>query len=148
MLIQALRTLYLRDLHSLHREIAAFRQEADLWRTLPGISNSAGNLCLHLCGNLRHYIGHVLGGEEYVRDRPLEFSAKDLPKAHLLQEVDHTIRSVELGLGALGPAQLETPFPAPLPMDASNTGHFLLHLYGHLSWHLGQINYLRRLLEP
>lgn len=140
-------SLFLRDLQTLRREIEAFTKEANLWRTLPGISNSTGNLCLHLCGNLRHYIGHVLGGEDYVRDRPKEFSTTGLPKAELLAEVDLTIASVERGLAIVGPAQLELPFPVPLPVESSNTGHFLLHLFGHLNWHLGQINYLRRILE-
>lgn len=143
----ALLSLFLRDLQTLRKEIEAFTKEADLWRTLPGISNSAGNLSLHLCGNLRYYIGHILGGEEYVRDRPQEFAAKDLPKAALLTEIDRTIASAERGLRGLKPAQWDAPFPVTLPVDSSTTGHFLLHLFGHLSWHLGQINYLRRILE-
>ena len=142
-----LTAMYLRDLRTLRNEIESFSEEADLWRTLPGISNSAGNLCLHLCGNLRHYIGHVLGGEDYVRDRPREFAAKDLPKAQLLEEVDHTVRSVQLGLGAMDTAKLGAPFPVPLPVESASSGQFLLHLFGHLSWHLGQTNYLRRILE-
>ncbi|MCC6840716.1 MAG: DUF664 domain-containing protein [Flavobacteriales bacterium] len=139
--------LFQRDLHILRKEIGSFTREADLWRTLPGITNSAGNLCLHLCGNLRHYLGHVLGGEDYVRDRPREFSAKDLPKAHLLEEIDRTMASVERGLALVGEEALGSSFPVPLPVEASSTGHFLLHLYGHFNLHLGQVNYLRRILE-
>lgn len=146
MLLSDLSSLFSRDLHTLRKEIEAFKQEADLWRTLPGITNSAGNLGLHLCGNLRHYIGHVLGGEDYVRDRPREFAARDLPKAELLQEIDHTMASVERGLALLGDEALQAPFPVQLPVEVNNTGHFLMHLYGHLNYHLGQINYLRRIL--
>lgn len=148
MTIAELASLYLRDLKTLRKEIAGFHEDADLWRTVHGISNSAGNLCLHLCGNLRHYIGHVLGGEDYVRDRPNEFAAKGLSKAWLMVEVASTEASIERGLGALSEHQCNAPFPAKLPMETSSTGHFLMHLYGHLSWHLGQINYLRRMLEP
>lgn len=148
MAITELTALYLRDLRSLRKEIESFSKEADLWRTLPGISNSAGNLSLHLCGNLRHYIGHVLGGEAYVRDRPNEFAAKGLSKAQLVEEIDRTLASVEHGLGALPASRLDTPFPASLPVETNSAGHFLLHLYGHLSYHLGQVNYLRRMLEP
>lgn len=140
-------TLFQRDLQILRKEIGSFTREADLWRTLPGIANSAGNLCLHLCGNLRHYIGHVLGGEDYVRDRPREFAAKDLPKAQLLEELDRTLASVERGLARVSEDALRAPFPASLPMESSSTGHFLLHLYGHFNLHLGQVNYLRRILE-
>ena len=147
MLLSDLSSLYNRDLHTLRKEIEAFKQEADLWRTLPGITNSAGNLSLHLCGNLRHYIGHVLGSEDYVRDRPKEFSTTGLPMAELLAEVDRTIASVERGFAKLGQVQMEAPFPVPLPVESSSTGQFLLHLFGHLGWHLGQINYLRRILE-
>ncbi len=142
-----LQSLFIRDLGSLRKEIEAFKQETDLWRTLPGIINSAGNLCLHLCGNLHHYIGHVLGSEDYVRDRPREFAAKDLPKAQLLEEIDRTMASVERGLALMDEAALRSPFPVPLPMESSSTGHFLLHLYGHFNLHLGQVNYLRRILE-
>lgn len=140
-------SLFQRDLQSLRKEITSFNHEADLWRTLPGIANSAGNLCLHLCGNLRHYVGHVLGGDAYVRDRPKEFAAKDLSKAELLAEIDRTLASVERGLGKLAPAQWDTPFPVALPVDAANTGQFLMHLYGHFNLHLGQVNYLRRILQ-
>lgn len=146
--IHAIRSLYQRDLQALHAEIAAFRQEANLWHTLPGINNSAGNLCLHLCGNLRHYIGHVLGGEAFVRDRPNEFAAKDLAQTVLLEEIDRTRTSVERGLIHLTHSQCDAPFPAKAPLEPGSTGHFLLHLYGHLNLHLGQVNYLRRILEP
>lgn len=147
MALSDLRVLYNRDLQALRKEIQSFNREADLWRTVPGISNSAGNLCLHLCGNLRHYVGHVLGGEDYMRDRPQEFAAKDLPQVQLLEEIDRTIASVERGLAAVDEDAVTAPFPVQLPVESSSAGHFLLHLYGHLNYHLGQINYLRRMLE-
>lgn len=148
MAITELTALYLRDLRSLRKEIEAFTHEADLWRTLPGVTNSAGNLSLHLCGNLRHYIGHVLGGDHYVRERPREFAAKDLPQAYLLEEIGHTMASVERTLAAAVAASMHAPFPVQVPVESNSTEHFLLHLYGHLSYHLGQINYLRRILQP
>jgi hypothetical protein len=45
------------------------------WRPNPA-SNSAGNLVLHLCGNVRQWIISSLGGEEFQRQRDLEFSER------------------------------------------------------------------------
>ena len=50
-------TSFNRDLKRLHKEIEAYTDEAVLWQKAEGISNPAGNLCLHLVGNLNEYIG-------------------------------------------------------------------------------------------
>lgn len=142
-----LRTLYHRDLRNLRKEIAAF-PEMDLWRTTNGVANSAGNLCLHICGNLRHYIGHIMGGDEYERDRRKEFSIKGLSKEDLLVQVDETTIAVDHVLGQLDDKACHAPYPGELPVEAEDTCQFLLHLYGHLNYHLGQVNYLRRTLAP
>ncbi|MCL4283407.1 MAG: hypothetical protein KJZ58_14240 [Flavobacteriales bacterium] len=104
--------------------------------------------CLHICGNLNHFVGHVLGGQAYRRDRAKEFSAKGLPKEELLGEVDRAIIAVDVAMRQLTGTTLEAPYPIPTPVDAESTCHFLLHLYGHLNYHLGQVNYLRRTLVP
>lgn len=139
-----LRSLYHRDLHALWNEIEAF-DEAALWHAPKGIANSAGNLCLHICGNLRHYIGSLMGGDDYKRDRAKEFSAKGLAKEELLVQIDETVIAVDRVLGELQDDACNAPFPGELPVPAEDTCQFLLHLYGHLNYHLGQINYLRRM---
>ena len=147
MLPDSLKTLLERDLHQLRQEIEAYQEEQALWRVAPGISNSAGNLCLHLLGNLNTYIGAQLGHSGYVRHRDLEFSAKDVPRAELLAGIDETRRVVAAALAAVSDAQLAAEyltsvFEAPAPL-----AQFLVHLAGHLTYHLGQINYHRRLLD-
>jgi uncharacterized damage-inducible protein DinB len=146
-MLQDLTTILTRDLEKLHNEIDAFTAEAYIWKTTGNITNSAGNLCLHLCGNLNTYIGATLGKSGYVRDRPAEFSGKNVPKVELLKQVVLTRKMVAQTLQQLQPADLEKNYPEQVLGKPMTTGFFLIHLTAHLSYHLGQINYLRRVLE-
>lgn len=146
MLIENLRTLFKRDLERLQQEIEQYQDEANLWVTDGKISNSAGNLCLHLVGNLNTYIGMELGKTGYVRNRDLEFSQKDVPQAELVQMVINTRQVVDQALSTLTPEQLEAKYPTKVFDYEMTTQFFLIHLVAHLSYHLGQINYHRRLL--
>jgi uncharacterized damage-inducible protein DinB len=143
-----LKPLFARDLQRLKTEIAAYTNEALLWHTEKGIANSAGNLCLHLIGNLNTYLGAVLGNTGYVRQRELEFSLKDVPRAELLAKLDATAKVVNEVLDKLKPADLEKEYPMQVFEQPLTTAQFLAHLTTHLAYHLGQINYHRRLLEP
>jgi len=145
-MIDALKNLLLRDLASLRREVEQYPDEASLWRPLPGIANPGGTLALHLAGNLQWFVGAQLGHSGYVRDRDREFAVRDLPRARVLEEIDAAARAVELGLGALDPAALDQDFPAPMGGRRTGTGAFLLSLCAHLGYHLGQVNYHRRML--
>jgi uncharacterized damage-inducible protein DinB len=147
MLIQTIKTLYQRDLEKLKKEIELYKDESKLWVIDKGISNSAGNLCLHLIGNLNTYIGKELGGTNYVRNRELEFSQKDIPRAELLLKIDHTMLVVDNSLNKLTSRQLDEDYPAPVFEYKMTTCFFLVHLIAHLSYHMGQINYHRRLLD-
>ncbi|MBZ0206935.1 MAG: DUF1572 family protein [Flavobacteriales bacterium] len=142
-----LRTLFTRDLRQLCNEIDAFTNEADLWRTTGTITNSAGNLCMHICGNLRYFIGALLGGGAYVRDRNREFEARNILKAALLDEVNRTMSAVDAALAGMTSGKLKEHFPVNVLPEVTTTEHVLLHLYGHLNYHLGQVNYLRRALK-
>lgn len=135
-----------RDLRALRREIEAYPEERDIWRVAPGISNSGGNLALHLAGNLRHFIGAVLGSTGYRRDRDAEFNRRDVPRAELLREIDAALAEVERGLARLSEADLARPYPQRLGSSTVTTGDFLLHLTAHLTYHLGQVDYHRRIL--
>lgn len=146
MLIEALKSLFNRDLNKLKEEIEAYQTESQLWVIDKNISNSAGNLCLHLIGNLNTYIGAELGKTGYIRDRPLEFSAKDIPKNQLISKIDETILVVNNTLASLTDANLETIYPQIVFEKEMTTGFFLVHLSTHLAYHLGQINYHRRLV--
>jgi uncharacterized damage-inducible protein DinB len=138
--------LFRRDLEVLRQELNAFQPEELIWKTTAGISNSSGHLCLHICGNLRHYIGSILGGSSYQRDRQAEFTSPALPRHQLLQLIEQTERELADTLNHLTSDQLDKPFPVEALNRTWITNTFLLHLYGHLHYHLGQINYLRRFL--
>ncbi len=147
MLTQTLRTIFRRDLEQLKSELDLYQHEDRIWYTEKNITNSAGNLCLHLVGNLNAFIGAELGHTGYVRDRPLEFSAKDVPRPKLLTRVDETIVVVENTLDGITPAQLNADYPREVLGQVMTTEFFLVHLAAHLMYHLGQINYHRRLLD-
>lgn len=140
-----LSALFRRDLMRLRDELSAYTSDAALWKTPAGISNSGGNLCLHLCGNLRHFVGHILGGTAYIRDRDREFAVKDLSSSELLTEIDITMIEILPVLETLTTDQLQDTFPKEFNGVQQSTGFALLHLFGHFSYHLGQINYHRRL---
>lgn len=146
MLIQTLANLFERDLAKLKTEVEAYANEGDLWRVEGEIANSAGNLCLHLAGNLRHFFGTVLGGTEYVRDRDAEFASKFVPRAMLLAEVDAAAREVRTVLEKITDEDLQKNYPIEVFGHPMTTEFFLVHLATHLNYHLGQINYHRRML--
>lgn len=147
MITESLKSLYTRDLNKLKTEIQAYKNEETLWIIENNISNSAGNLCLHLAGNLSHFFGTVLGNSGYVRQRDLEFSLKDVPRAELLEKVDETLDVVIKTLNQLNTEDLEKEYPIEPLGYKMTTEYFLIHLVGHLEYHLGQINYHRRLLD-
>jgi uncharacterized damage-inducible protein DinB len=135
-----------RDLRALRRELEAYPDERDLWRAAPGIVNTAGTLALHLAGNLQHFVGTVLGGTGYVRDRDAEFNRRDVPRAELLREIDATLAAVEKTLSRLPDEALAKPYPQPVAGVTLATGDFLMHLCIHCGWHLGQLDYHRRMV--
>jgi hypothetical protein len=139
-------TILERDLKKLKEEINAYEDEALLWRVEKGITNSPGNLCLHLTGSLNHFIGAVLGNTGYVRNREAEFSLKDIPRKELIDGVDNLIKVVNNTLSKLSDEELDKTFPIPTPIGEVPTIFFLVQITGHLDYHLGQINYHRRLL--
>jgi uncharacterized damage-inducible protein DinB len=145
MLVDVLLEIFERDLLKLKEEIEAYKHENDLWIVQKDISNSAGNLCLHLIGNLNHFIGATLGNTGYVRDRDKEFSSKNIPRAEMTEALDKTIVIVKDTLQKLSASDLEKDFPLEKHGRIVTTEHMLVHLLAHLSYHLGQVNYHRRL---
>ncbi len=146
MLNKILVELYERDLNRLKTEIEQFENEADLWKTSGGITNSAGNLCQHLTGNLQHFFGGVLGNSGYVRDRDAEFASKSTTRADLIADIDKALASVKDTLATLTDEDFTKTYPIEVFGQPLTTGSFLTHLATHFNYHLGQINYHRRLL--
>jgi len=147
MLRSALKELFARDLDRLAKEISAYKIESNLWLVDQDILNSAGNLCYHLIGNLKTFIGANLGNTGYVRDRPSEFNSKNIPREELLKGVEEVKVLVEKVLLELSDETLEKEYPVVVFDKPMNTTFFLVHLAGHLNYHLGQVNYHRRLLD-
>jgi len=145
--IDSIVQMFERDLGKLTAELGKYQREENIWVTRGDIPNSAGNLCMHLCGNLQHYIGHGIGHSSYVRDRDREFAVKGLSKAELLKEVETTRRAVLDALQKMDPALLTVEYPLPVFDYAMTHVHFITHLLAHFSYHLGQINYHRRLID-
>jgi hypothetical protein len=139
--------LFERDLRKLVTEISLYDAESTLWEIRPGIANSAGNLCLHLIGNLQHFIGAVLGNSGYIRHREQEFSQKNVPREKLLRDLEDTLNVVKNTLEHLSHADFEHIYPLEREGQFVTNGYMLTHLYGHLNYHLGQINYHRRLIQ-
>jgi len=146
MLIETLKSLFDRDLNKLKLEIESYQNESQIWAIDKNISNSAGNLCLHLIGNLNTYIGAEIGKTGYIRNRELEFSLKDVPRSELIEKIENTILVVNIALDTLTETDLEAIYPLVVFEKEMPTGFFLVHLSTHLAYHLGQINYHRRLL--
>jgi hypothetical protein len=139
--------LYRRDFEKLITELETYPSEESLWTVSGEIKNSSSNLALHLIGNLNHFIGVKLGGTDFVRDRDSEFALKNVPRAEIIQKLRNTLVVLETTLPTLDAVALEATFPLEVLGYPMTTSYFLIHLYGHLNYHLGQINYHRRLLK-
>ena len=147
MLTDTLRLLFGRDLNRVKQELALYNDEEKIWHIEKSIANSAGNLCLHLIGNLNTYIGAELGGIAYVRHRELEFSLKNVARRELLEKLDETSSIVDISLSKASPEVLAQEYPILVFDHKTTTEYLLVHLATHLTYHLGQINYHRRLLD-
>ena len=145
-MIADLKSLYARDLARLKTEIASYKDEKCIWLVDKEIANSGGNLCLHLIGNLNAYIGVGLAKTGYVRQRDLEFSQKNIPQTELIKMIEDTIQVVATGLNNLSENEMKADFPILIWDKPTEMGYTLIHLLTHLNYHLGQINYHRRLL--
>ena len=135
-----------RELRSLRAQVEACSDERDLWLIAPGIANPPGVLAAHLVGNLQHFIGARLGGTGYVRDRDAEFARRDRSRGEVVAAIDETRGVVRATLSALPEGELDLDYPDAIAGVRVTTGDLLIHLASHLAYHLGQIDYHRRLL--
>ncbi|HEY7635708.1 MAG TPA: DinB family protein [Gemmatimonadales bacterium] len=135
-----------RDLRALRREIEAYPDEASLWLQPAGLANSAGTLALHLAGNVQHYFGAKLGATGYVRDRPAEFARRDVSRTKLIDEIEAARQSLDAAQLRLGETDLTQDFPELIGGLHVETGDYLIHLVSHFNYHLGQLDYHRRVV--
>lgn len=146
MSITSVRGVLDRELRALIRELEAYPDDATVWKEVPGITNTAGTLALHLAGNLRHFLGAVLHGSGYVRDRDAEFARRDVPRTELVAGLEAARQEAAAALAALTPDRLDAPYPQPIGGASVTTADVLVHLVSHLSYHLGQVDYHRRIV--
>jgi hypothetical protein len=146
MMIQPYLEFFLRDLNKVKEEITLYKNESDLWVLKGEIQNSAGTLALHLIGNIKHFIGAHIGHTGYVRDRDREFSDRNIPREKLISELQEAISIVEKVLPTIKDEDFSKEFPVEMYGAKRNTGYIILSLSTHLCYHLGQINYHRRLV--
>ena len=145
MLATELSALFVRDLERLIQELQAFPDTASAWQTAPGVTNAAGTLALHLEGNLREYVGRQIGQIAYSRQRPLEFSARGIEKSELIARLEAVKAMIPGVVQGLSPSQLDARYPEAIHGKSITTRQFLIHLLAHLNYHLGQVDYLRRI---
>ena len=138
-------TVLTRELDGLIREIEALPDDAAMWNVLPGVTNSAGNLSLHVAGNLQHFVGAMLGKTGYVRDRDAEFGRRAGTRVEIIEELRRARRVVETVLPALPETALESTLSHPSLPGPIPTQRMLVHMCAHAAFHLGQVGYLRRL---
>lgn len=146
MIVPSVAAILDRDLRTLSREVQAYPDERGLWQEVPGIANVAGTLVLHLAGNIQHYIGARLGRSGYLRDRPAEFARREVSRAELLREIEAARAAVKAALAGSTVPDAEAEFPETVGGARVNIGDYLVHLATHFTYHLGQIDYHRRVV--
>ena len=146
-MLEEFQKLFIRDLEKVKAELLSYKNEKNIWIVTGDIKNSAGNLCLHIVGNLNHFIGAVILETEYIRDREAEFNDRNIPLKDLISQVDNTIKLFKQSFPEIEPGILNNNFPVQVFGYEMTTAYFLVHLIGHLNYHLGQINYHRRLID-
>ncbi|HEU5303288.1 MAG TPA: DinB family protein [Gemmatimonadales bacterium] len=146
MLLPAVGAVLDRDLRALRREVEAYPEDRAVWQQVPGISNVAGTLVLHLTGNLQHYLGARLGGTDFIRNRAAEFSRRDVPRAELVREIEAARAAVKTAVARIAAPELAAEFPETVGGVRVVTGEYLIHLATHFAYHLGQVDYHRRMV--
>jgi uncharacterized damage-inducible protein DinB len=147
MVLDSLKAIFDRDIEKVKQELLQYHKEEIIWKVQKHIKNSGGNLTLHLIGNLKHFIGAILGDSGYIRNRDAEFSDKHVPLSDMIRQLDEVKTVIHNTFDKLTYEDLEKKFPVNVFGYEMNTLYFLMHLTAHLNYHLGQINYHRRLLD-
>lgn len=144
MFIEHIHHIMVRELRGMKNELLAYQDEGDIWRSVPGLPNTAGTVALHVAGNLQHFVGAQLGKSGYVRDREAEFGRRDVPVSEMVKELDRTVAALDAAFAKLEEEAMDRPFPQEIAGVRPTVGEFLVHLVAHLAYHLGQIDYHRR----
>lgn len=145
MIAQTFIELYTSKIENLKKEISLYPSDEAVWETAPGIINSGGTLCLHLIGNIKHFIGAVLGSSGYIRDRDKEFSERNVLRQKLIQELDEAILIINQTFHDKDDAYFMQEYPTQKFLQNKDINFALVFFLTHFDYHLGQVNYLRRI---
>lgn len=146
MLNNILANFYERDIRKLIEEVNLFKNEEDLWRITGSVKNSCGNLVLHVIGGMNYLIGTTLAHTKYVRNREQEFIQKNVKRTELISQLEALIIIINQTLNTLTADQMEAEYPIFFDKPKTSVTYVLVQLLAHLNYHLGQVNYLRRVL--
>ncbi|MDD2791664.1 MAG: DUF1572 family protein [Sediminibacterium sp.] len=147
MISQSYIRIFEAELIKLKTEIGLYKNESNLWIINGEIKNSAGNLCLHITGSLNYLIGAALGKSTILRQKDEEFRLKNVSKSELIKCIDSAIETVKQNLPGLSNHDLSMDYPLPFGGNTEKVGLVIIYLISHVSYHLGQINYHRRILD-
>lgn len=147
MILNSLKSIFDRDIEKVKKELSLYQHEENIWKIKKNIKNSGGNLTLHLIGNLKHFIGAIMGESGYIRNREAEFTDIHIPVQDMLRQLDEVKTVIHNTFARISSEDLEKKYPVNVFGYEMNTMYFLMHLIAHLNYHLGQINYHRRLLD-
>jgi hypothetical protein len=145
-LLEDLKVLYLREIATLERELDLYPDDASVWKELPGLPNPTGNLFLHLAGSLQHFFGATLGNTGYQRNREAEFTKRNVSRHDLKQELSRARHGVIAAFEHLTEDRLTQVFPVQFADAPFSTRLTLLQFLSHLAYHLGQVDYHRRVV--
>jgi len=125
--------------------VEALDDEQIWWRPNEG-ENSVGNIVLHVCGSLNHYLNRQIGGIPYERDREAEFAERrHIPKTELLQIFDDMVAKAEQTFERLTPERLGDPSPEPKMYQV--VVQDLIGIATHLANHAGQVLWITKMLR-
>ena len=118
--------------------------ENDIWWRPNAASNSAGNLVLHLCGNVRQWIISNLGENPDGRDRDSEFAERGpIPREVLTARLKSTVQEACEVLSRLHEETLSRKY---VIQGLHVTGlEAIAHVVEHFAYHTGQIVYITKL---
>ncbi len=145
-IIQVYKELFIRYIDQMKNEISAYKNEVDIWKTTGSINNSAGTLTLHMCGNLQHFVGAIIGSRGYIRNRDEEFNRRNVSRNDMLAELEVTRNIVEAEFNNLEDNKLSDKFPPTHFGEDITYSYALARLISHFAYHVGQINYHRRII--
>jgi hypothetical protein len=100
-----------------------------------------------MCGNLQHFVGAIIGNRGYIRNRDEEFSRKNVSRSDLLAEIEVTKNIVDAEFDNLDDDVLDKQFPPTHFGENVPYDYVLSRLISHFAYHVGQINYHRRIIE-